>query len=888
MDHYNLFINGEFVDGQNGEKLECIDPGTGLPFATTALAGTRDVDNAVMAARQAFDKGDWSRISPRERAEKIYLFADEIAKQSIRIAMVESMDAGHVIRLSTLWGMLCQGILRNYGHFAAHEFPWEEEIPFSGNIFASGRDYIRREPIGVCVGIVPWNFPVLQTVWKIAHAIVMGNTIVVKPSSITPLSASIIGEAAKAAGLPKGVVNILPGKGNDVGEALCTHPEVDKISLTGSTEVGRMIMKMAADNITKVSLELGGKSANIILDDADMGLAAAGAAFGTFWHQGQVCESGTRILVHSKKHDEFIEKLKQTADHLKIGYQLAAETQLGPMANATQLATVERYVELGKAEGADLYSGGHRVEVPGLEGGYYYSPTIFTNVDNSMRIAQEEIFGPVVCVIKYDDEDEAVAIANDSKYGLAGGIFTTSNARAQRIAREIKTGTMWVNTYHAFGDYAPFGGYKQSGIGREMGENGLKEYTEIKRVHISSYTDEKQNFLFWRFTSDEPKVVNILPFNCQTNVISGKGTLAALTKEVSRLGCSRALILTDVGVRDAGIVKMVQDALGEYYVATYDKIGQDSDLDTVDEAVELARNVKADCIVSAGGGSVIDTGKAVCITLKNGGCADDHITVMRLTEKQTPHIVVPTTSGTGSEVTNAAMIKNKRSGRKVAIMDNFIVPDAAILDPRCTLSLPAGLTAQTGMDAMTHAIESATSVMPHNFSDGNALHAIRLIKKYLPRAIKDGNDIEARASLQQAATMAGWAINMTQTALVHAMAHTLGALYEVPHGAACGIILPKVMRFNVDFATDKLAMVAEALGVRDPGMSDKDAAMAAADDMEKFLETIGHPQKLSEFGVPDDGVDIAAFHAVLDVVTLFNPRPVTDPSQVADLYREAL
>jgi len=886
MDHYKLFINNSFVDAVSGEVMESIDPGTGLAFATVAKAGPADAERAVMAAREAFDNGNWSGLSPSERSKIVNRFADEIAKQALRLAVIEAADSGQAIRLSSLWGMMGQSILRNLAYHAAHRFVWEEEILCSGNLFCPGRDYIRREPLGVCVGIVAWNFPFYQAVQKVAHAIVTGNTVVVKPASITSCSAAIIGEAAQAAGIPEGVINIITGPGAELGKVLCTHPAVDKVSLTGSTEVGRTIMKLAAETVKRVTMELGGKSASIVLDDADLELAASCAAFGTFWHQGQVCESGTRILVPARIHDEFVEKLKSRAESLKIGYQLLPESHLGPIASASQLKTIEEYVELGKKEGAEVFFGGRRAEVAGFEGGFYYTPTIFTKVKNSMRIAREEIFGPVVCVIKYEDEEEAVAIANDSIYGLGGGLFSSNMARAQKIARQVRTGTMWINAYHAFADFAPFGGYKQSGFGRENGDEGLKAYTQVKRIHVGAYADRDTSFMLWRFTTDNPRVGNILPFHCHTNVISGRGCLPSIIKEMTMLGCSRALILTDQGVRKAGLTQLAQDALGDFCVGVYDRIGQDTDLDTVDDAVSFARSLNADSIVSVGGGSVIDTGKAVCVTLKNGGKANDHIAFCKLTERQTPHIVIPTTSGTGSEVTNVAVIKSRSSDRKVFILDPFIVPDAAILDPCFTVTLPASLTAQTAMDAMTHAIESLTGVMPHQFSDANSLHAIRLIREYLPKAIADGHDEDARSKLQTAATMGGWAINMTQTALVHAMAHTLGALYGLPHGLGCGIILPKVMRFNVDHATDKLAMAAEALGVKEPGMSGRDAALAAADDIERLMESVGHPLRLRDVGIPEEGLDMAAFHAIQDATVFFNARPVTDPAQIMDLYKQ--
>jgi len=884
MDHYKLFIDGEFVEAASGDVFETIDPGTGAPFATVAKAGQADVEKAIAAARRSFNSGIWSNLSPAARADKIYDFADQINQQTLRLAVTESQDAGHVIKLSKYWGMLGSGILRNLGYYASRDFPWQEEIPYSGNVFAPGREWIRREPIGVCVGIVPWNFPASMAFWKIAQAIIMGNSIVLKPATSTPLTALIIAEAAQAAGIPKGVINVLPGPGASLGKILCTHPDVDKIAITGSTEVGREIMKMASDTVKKVTLELGGKSANIILDDADMDLAVTGACFGTFFHQGQVCESGTRVLVSAKIYDEFIEKMKKKTEQLRVGYQLLPDSHIGPMANATQLATVERYIKIGQEEGATLLTGGKRIVMPGLEGGYYFAPTIFTDVKNSMRIAQEEIFGPVVCVIKYNSDEEAVAIANDSIYGLGGGVFSRSNARAVRIAEQIRTGTVWINNYHIFSDFCPFGGYKQSGVGRELGAAGLAEYTLVKRIHVNSFAAVESNFTM-ACLSDETKVA-FVQYNCPTNVISGHGTLHAIYKEIVNLGCKRALIMTDPGVRKAGLAQKVQDALVEFCVGIYDNIAQDTDLDIVDAATAMARELKVDCIVSVGGGSVIDTAKAVCVTLKNGGKCNDHIAINRLQEPQISHIVVPTTSGTGSEVTNVAVIKSKKAGRKVFMVDPRIIPNTAILDPQFTLNLPPGLTATTAMDAMTHAVEALTSIMAQPICDGQALQAIRLIKENLPRVIANPKDEKARNQLQIAATMAGWAFTIAQVGLGHAMAHTVGILYNVPHGAACGIVLPAVMRFNVDFAADKLAMVAQAMGVNTAGMDEKTAALAAAAAIEKLMKEAGHPMRLRDVGVPEDGLDMAAFHAICDTAALFNARPVADPGEVAALYKQ--
>jgi acyl-CoA reductase-like NAD-dependent aldehyde dehydrogenase/alcohol dehydrogenase class IV len=884
MDHYKLFIDGEFVEAANGDVFETIDPGTGFPFATVAKAGKADAEAAIAAAKRAFERGTWSGLSPAARAEKIYDFADEVAQQTLRLAITESQDAGHVIKLSKFWAMLGSMLLRNLGYYASRQFPWQEEIPYSGNVFAPAREWIRREPVGVCVGIVPWNFPASMAFWKIAQAIIMGNSIVLKPATSTPLTALIIAEAAQAAGIPKGVINVLPGPGGELGKTLCTHPDVAKIAITGSTEVGREIMKMASDTVKKVTLELGGKSANIILDDADIDLAVNGACFGTFFHQGQVCESGTRVLVSSKIYDEFIDKMKKRAEEIRVGYQLMPDSHMGPLANASQLATVERYVKLGREEGATLLTGGRRVEMDGLEGGYYYAPTIFTDVKNSMRIVQEEIFGPVVCVIKYDSDEEAVAIANDSVYGLGGGVFSRNNARAVVIAEKIQTGTVWINNYHIFADFCPFGGYKQSGVGRELGAAGLAEYTQVKRIHVNSFASVEGNFTM-TCLSDQTKI-GMVQYNCPTSVISGHGTISAIYKEMVNLRCKRAMIMTDPGVRQAGLTRIVENALVEFCVGVFDSIAQDSDLETVDAAVAMARSLNADCIVSVGGGSVIDTAKAVCVTLKNGGIANDHIAINRLQEPQTPHIVIPTTSGTGSEVTTAAVIKSKTAGRKVFIVDPRIIPNTAILDPQFTVSLPRGLTVTTAMDAMTHAVEAMTSIMAQPICDGQALQAIRLIKENLPIVIATPGDEKARNNLQIAATMAGWAFTIAQVGLAHAMAHTIGMLYDVPHGAACGIVLPAVMRYNVDFAADKLAMVAQAMGVDTSGMDDRTAALAAADAIEALMKDVGHPMRLSDVNVPEDGLDMAAFHAICDTSALFNAKPVTDAGEVAQLYMD--
>ncbi len=885
MDQYKLFIDGKFVDAKSGKTFQSIDPGSGAPLATVAQAGKEDAEAAIAAARRAFDKGEWGRMTVQARMAKVQDFADQVAQQGLRLAATESMDAGQIIGLAKFMPLICVTHMRNLSLAAATKFPWEEEIPVSGNAFAPGREFIRREPLGVCVGIVPWNYPMYIAIWKMTPALCMGNTIVIKPASVTPLTACILAEAAKAAGIPDGVINVIPGPGGELGKILCTHPDVDKVALTGSTEVGREIMKLASATLKKVSLELGGKSANIILDDADLDLAVEGACFGTFFHQGQVCSSGTRVLVQAKIYDQFIEKMKKRAEMLRVGYQLDPKSHLGPIVSKEQLATVERYVKIGKEEGAELITGGKRVEVPGMPEGNYYAPTIFTKVKNSMRIAQEEIFGPVVGVIKFDSDEEALAIANDSIYGLAGGVFSGNNARAQRLANSVRTGTMWINNYHIFSDYCPFGGYKQSGIGRDFGLECLHEYTQIKRIHVNSMAHSQTN-MYFQLLSDYKKVDGFT-YLAPTTVVSGHGSLSSISKSVVDLGCKRALILTDPGVKAAGLADIVKNALADFCVGIFDKIPSDPDLEAVDAATAVARELKADCIVSVGGGSVMDTAKGVCVTLKNGGKANDYLNFLVLTEPQTPHIAIPTTSGTGSEVTNVAVLTSHGAGRKLFIVDPKIMPNVAILDPVFTMGLPKSLTVTTAMDAMTHAIEAMTSTMSNLICDGMALQAIRLINENLPLAVKDGKDEKARMSLQVAATTAGWAFTIAQVGLAHGMAHTVGALHHVPHGAACGIVLPKVMRYNVETSANKLAQVAHALGVNIKGMSDKDAALAAADAVEALMQKVGHPMRLRDVGVPEANLPICAFHAIADTAVIFNGRPVNDPNDIIQLYTQA-
>jgi aldehyde dehydrogenase (NAD+) len=490
----NLFIGGEWVPAADGKEFATIDPSTGEAIATVAQAGKADAERAIAAARAAFDDGRWSGLKPAKRASYLNAIAAGLKEKAAELAELEARDSGGTLRKTKGDVGSAAHTFRTAAELAT-EVPLSETLPVT---VAPGPslNYVRHEPIGVCGAIIPWNFPLVMAAWKIAPALAAGNTVVLKPSENTPLTALELAQIVKDAGVPDGVVNVIPGFGPGAGETLVSSMDVDKIAFTGSTGTGRRILQLASSNIKKVTLELGGKSANIILDDADLKLAVDGALWGIYYHTGQVCNSGSRLLVHSSLHDEVVDRLVGKAERIKVGPALDKSTTMGPIVSKTQLETVERYVKIGQEEGAKLVTGGERVAVAGHEGGYYFAPTIFTGVEPKMRIAQEEIFGPVLVVTTFDTDDEAVAIANDSIYGLAGGIWSSDPARAMGIADRIRTGTIWINDYHLINPRYPFGGYKQSGIGREHGVQGFLEYTETKHVHVDLTRDRAKHRWF--------------------------------------------------------------------------------------------------------------------------------------------------------------------------------------------------------------------------------------------------------------------------------------------------------------------------------------------------------------------------------------------------------
>jgi acyl-CoA reductase-like NAD-dependent aldehyde dehydrogenase len=493
MEKYQMFIAGAFADAETGETKPTFNPATEEPIALVPVGTKNDAKKAIEAARKSFDSGVWSRMKVKERAQILMKVAEKLAERQAEIAILESMDSGATIRKATLMDLPF-----SIDHFRTlvelgERISTYEPLPWIDLPYTSW-NFVHREPIGVCAGIIPWNFPLLMAVWKTAPALIMGNSLVLKPASDTPLSALELAKIIAECDIPPGVFNLITGPGSVIGEELCTNPMVDKVALTGSTETGRQVMKLAANTLKKVTLELGGKSPTIILEDADLEMAVDGSLFGTFFHVGQVCESGTRCFVPESIYDRFMERVKERVTHIKVGDPMDPESTIGPVISNAQHKTVLRYIETGKKEGAKCTIGGKQ---PGhLSKGYYVEPTIFEDVRNDMTIAREEIFGPVLSVIKYKSIGDAISMANDSIYGLGGAVFSKDIPWAIEVAKQIRTGTVWINDYHLLNPLAPFGGYKQSGVGRELGPHGLLEFTQIKHIHVDLNIDRSKKFWY--------------------------------------------------------------------------------------------------------------------------------------------------------------------------------------------------------------------------------------------------------------------------------------------------------------------------------------------------------------------------------------------------------
>lgn len=472
-----LLIGGQWCDAASGATFDTVDPATEEVIASVAEPGAEDIDRAVNAARTAFNSGPWPSMRASERSRILRRLADLVLQHQEDLILLESVDAGKP--LAAVRRQDLPTVVDCLEYYAG----WCDKI--HGDIVPVRPDaltYVRRAPVGVVAGIVPWNFPLMNAVWKIAPALACGCTVVMKPAAETPLSALRLGELAIEAGLPPGVLNVLPGPGPTAGMALVKHPDVDKITFTGSPAVGKLIMAQAATSLPRITLELGGKSPNIVFDDADVDAAVKGSTSGVFFNSGQVCSAGTRVLVHERIADEFTDKLVHRASQLQVGDPQAEGTYLGPLISQRQLDRVLGYVEQGVHEGASLRSGGERL--PGR--GYFMAPTVFCDVANSMVVGREEIFGPVVSIMRFSTEEEAVSMANDSPYTLAAGVWTNDLTRAHTVAERIRAGTVWVNTYGQTDNRLPWGGLGgDSGVGRDLGQSAIDNFTDRRTVWVN-------------------------------------------------------------------------------------------------------------------------------------------------------------------------------------------------------------------------------------------------------------------------------------------------------------------------------------------------------------------------------------------------------------------
>ncbi|MER2535603.1 MAG: aldehyde dehydrogenase family protein [Rhizobiaceae bacterium] len=477
-----LLIDNQWVEAASGQTFATIDPGTGKVLAHVAEGGAEDIDRAVASSRRAFD-GPWRKVKPYERQELLLKLAELVDRHWQELAELDVLDMGAPISFVVPRKRRALGLLRYYAGAATMIHGETTDNSMLGGEFVS---YTLKEPVGVVGAIIPWNGPVTSAIWKLATALATGCTTVLKPSEESPLSALRLGELIVEAGFPAGVVNIVTGYGHTAGAALTTHGGVNKISFTGSTATGQKIIQASAGNLKRLTMELGGKSPDIVFADADLDAAVPGAGMGVFGNSGQICMAGTRLFVEKKIYEEFVHRVAEYGRSLKVGYGLDPQTQLGPLVSNTQLQRVSGYLESGVAEGATAISGGSRLTEGAYADGFYVPPTVFTNVDENMRIAREEIFGPVVVAIPFEDMDDLVRRANDTMFGLGSGVWTRDVGKAHSLARSIQAGTVWVNCYGPTDPAVPFGGYKMSGYGRESGRESLDAYLNTKAVWIKT------------------------------------------------------------------------------------------------------------------------------------------------------------------------------------------------------------------------------------------------------------------------------------------------------------------------------------------------------------------------------------------------------------------